>query len=82
MVTSYSELLDQILHEFEEVSVKRGVHSIESRTSWEEIKPDARPRFYKPRSVPYAIKSAIEQDLKWLEKWKFQKKYIDWSHLR
>ena len=33
-----------------------------------EVKPGARPRFYKPCSVPYAIKEAIEKDLERLEK--------------
>ena len=33
-----------------------------------EVKPDARSRFYKPHSVPYAIKEAIEKDLERLDK--------------
>ena len=31
------------------------------------IKPDATPRFFKPRPVPFAIKDAISQELKCLE---------------
>ena len=32
-----------------------------------DVKKDARPTFMKPRSVPFAIKEAIEKKLKWLE---------------
>jgi len=32
------------------------------------VKPEATPKFFKPRSVPYALKSAIEQDLQRLLK--------------
>jgi len=32
------------------------------------IKPDATPRFFKPRPVPFAIKDAISQELHRLEK--------------
>lgn len=31
------------------------------------IKPDATPRFFKPRPVPFAMKDAISQELKCLE---------------
>lgn len=32
------------------------------------IKPDATPKFFKPHSVPYALKEAIERDLQQLQK--------------
>ena len=32
------------------------------------VKPDATPKFFKPSSVPYALKEAIEQDLQQLQK--------------
>jgi len=46
------------------------------------VKPGAKPKFFRPRSVPYALKGAIEQELERLE----QKqgiiepvKYSDWA---
>ena len=33
-----------------------------------EVEPTAQPKFHKPRSVPYALKGAIEQDLERLER--------------
>ena len=46
-----------------------------------EIDPTAQPRFYKPRSVPYAIKGAIERDLERLEHLGVIEKvqYSDWA---
>ena len=32
-----------------------------------QVRPDAPPRFFKPRSEPYATKEAIEQELERLE---------------
>ena len=31
------------------------------------VRPDARPKFFKPRTLPFAIKGAIEQELDRLE---------------
>ena len=39
------------------------------RTLWQKfhVDPEATPKFYRPRSVPYAIKGKIEQELQRLE---------------
>jgi len=46
-----------------------------------EVDPTVQPRFHKPRSVPYAIKGAIEQDLERLERNGIIEKvqYSDWA---
>ena len=45
-----------------------------------EVDTEARPKFYKPRSVPYAVKGSIEQDLKKLERLGIiEVKYSDWA---
>ncbi len=33
-----------------------------------QVKPDVNPKFFKPRSVPYALREAIERDLERLER--------------
>ena len=57
---------DQLLQEYAEVFRKElgTVQGVQARL---EVKEGAVPRFHKPRSVPYAIRSAIEQDLERLE---------------
>ena len=40
------------------------VHSMKVKLH---VKPGNRPKFYKPRSVPFAVKSAIEQELERME---------------
>ncbi len=46
-----------------------------------EVDPQARPKFFKPRSVPYALKGAIEQDLERLEQMGVLEKvqHSDWA---
>jgi len=46
-----------------------------------QINPDATPKFLKSRSVPYALKPAIEKDLKRLENAGIIKHvtYSDWA---
>ena len=45
------------------------------------VREDAVPKFYKPRSVPYAIRGAIEKDLEQLESLGVIEKinYSDWA---
>ena len=46
-----------------------------------EVEPNSKPRFHRPRSVPYALKDAIEQDLERLEREGIIEKvaYSDWA---
>ena len=72
--------LEQMLQEYSEVfSPELGtLRGVKAKL---EVKPDARSRFHKPRSVLYAIKGAIERDLERLEEiGVLQKvKYSDWA---
>ena len=45
------------------------------------VKPGSRPKFFRPRSVPYAIKGTIEEELGRLEKKGIIEsvKYSDWA---
>ena len=46
-----------------------------------QVRPDASPKFFKPRTVPFAIKGAIEEELNRLEASGVLKKvtYSDWA---
>ena len=72
--------LEQLLQEYEEV-FRPELGTLRGIQAKLEVKPDARPRFHKPRSVPYAIKGAIERDLERLEKIGVLEKvkYSDWA---
>ena len=54
--------LDELLEEYEEV-FRPELGTLKGIEAKLEVKAEARPRFHKHRSVPYAIKTAIEQDL-------------------
>ena len=46
---------------------KEGLGTIHPYKAKLQVRPDAQPKFFKPRSVPFAIKPAIEQELDRLE---------------
>ena len=46
---------------------KEGLGTIHPYKAKLQVRPDAQPKFFKPRSVPFAIKPAIEQELDSLE---------------
>ena len=46
---------------------KEGLGKIHPYKAKLQVRPDAQPKFFKPRSVPFAIKPAIEQELDRLE---------------
>ncbi len=72
--------LDDLLNEYAEV-FGSGLGTLRGIQAKLELKPNARPRFHKPRSVPYAIKGAIEQDLERLVRIGVldKVKYSDWA---
>ena len=58
--------LKSLLREHEEV-FKDELGTVRSLLATLHVRPDARPKFFKPRTVPFAIKGAIEQELDRLE---------------
>ena len=58
--------LDNLLDEHKDL-FKDGLGTIEPFTAKLNVQKDARPRFFRPRSIPFAIKPAIEQELDALE---------------
>jgi len=60
------ESLKALLRAHEEV-FKDELGTVRSLQATLHVRPDARPKFFKPRSVPFAIKGAIEQELDRLE---------------
>ena len=72
--------LEELLQEFEEV-FRAELGTLRGVQATLELKPEAKPRFYRPRSVPYAIKGAIEKDLERLERSGIVEKvkYSDWA---
>ena len=72
--------LEELLHDYEEV-FRPELGTLKGIQAHLEVKPDAVPKFHRPRSVPYAIRDAIEQDLDRLEKMGVLEKvkYSDWA---
>ena len=72
--------VEHLLREYAEVFRKElgTMQGVQARL---EVKEGAVPRFHKPRSVPYAIRGAIEQDLERLERTGVIEKvrYSDWA---
>jgi len=58
--------LKALLRAHEEV-FKDELGTVRSLQATQHVRPDARPKFFKPRSAPFAIKGAIEQELDRLE---------------
>ena len=71
---------DQLLQEYAKV-FRKELGTVQGMQARLEVKEGAVPRFHKPRSVPYAIRSAIEQDLERLESSGIIEKvqYSDWA---
>ena len=65
-IKSIRSQLDELLSKHQ-VVFKRELGTLKGMQAGLELKPGAQPRFYKARSVPYALKEAIEQDLCRLE---------------
>ena len=72
--------LDQLLQKHE-VVFRKELGTLKGIEAHLEVDAQAVPRFFKPRSVPYAIKGAIEQDLERLEQMGVIGKvqYSDWA---
>ena len=72
--------LDQLLKEYKEV-FRLELGTLQGVQAKLVVKPDASPKFHKPRSVPYALKTAIEQDLEHLEQAEIltKVKFSDWA---
>ena len=58
--------LKSLLRAHEEI-FKDELGTVRSLQATLHVRPDARPKFFKPRTVPFAIKGAIEQELDRLE---------------
>ena len=58
--------LDRLIEKFPNL-FKEGLGTVKNYQVKLSVDPKARPKFCKPRSVPYALKEAIENDLDRLE---------------
>ena len=58
--------LEQLLHDYAEV-FRPELGQLKGVEATLEIQPEACPKFLKPRSMPYAIKDAVERDIERLE---------------
>lgn len=72
--------VDEMLHEFAEL-FQPELGTIKGVQAQLEVQDDATPKFFRPRSVPYALRGAIEQDLERLEQLGIIEKvrYSDWA---
>ena len=72
--------LDTVLAKYQSV-FKEELGTLKGIQASLEVEPNSKPRFHRPRSVPYALKDAIEQDLERLEREGIIEKvaYSDWA---
>ena len=79
-IKSIRSELDQLLLKHEAV-FRRELGTMQGVQAHLEVDPTAQPKFHKPRSVPYALKGATEQDLERLERIGVIEKvqYSDWA---
>jgi len=76
LLTDVDQLLDQYKDVFSsELGTLKGIYAKLT------LKPDAKPKYFKPRPVPYALRDAIEKDLERLENLGVIEKvsYSDWA---
>ena len=66
-IRAKSSGLDALLQKHD-LLFKEEVGTVKPQKATLHVKPDAIPRFFKPRPVPFAIKDAIGQELDRLEK--------------
>ena len=71
---------EDLLDEYSEL-FSPGLGTVKGVTAHLELKEGAIPRFFKPRTVPYALRELIEQDLERLERSGVIRKvsYSDWA---
>jgi len=72
--------VDELLHGYAEV-FSSDLGTMQGVEAHLEVQEGATPRFHRPRSVPYALRGAVEQDLERLERLGVIEKvqYSDWA---
>ena len=65
-VDSSQKRVEALLHKYQEV-FKEALGKMKTFEASLRLKPEAKPRFHKARSVPFALKEAIERELDHLE---------------
>ena len=72
--------VEELLHEYAEV-FSSDLGTIQGVEAHLEVQEGATPRFHRPRSVPYALRGVVEQDLERLERLGVIEKvqYSDWA---
>ena len=66
MVKNKPQYLPEILEHYQEV-FQDDLGNMKDFTAKLEIKSNAKPKFCRPRSIPFAIKELVEQELKSLQ---------------